>query len=197
MNIVIASSNLGKIEEIKSILDWPVTFLSLKEIGLDKLVIDENGSSFEENAIIKAKTVLKHVDGYVLADDSGLCVDALNGKPGIHSARYGGEKTPFSIKRKMLLEELLGYPKELRTANFKCSVVLASKNELFTSHGIVEGFITVNEIGDKGFGYDSIFYYPSLEKTFGEIDETLKNSISHRYRALKSLEAKIRDKGII
>ncbi len=198
MNIVIATGNVGKVVEINKILsDWDVTFLSLKDIGLGDLEIVEDGDTFEANAIIKAQAVSKLTEHPVLADDSGLCIDHLNGGPGIYSARYAGEDTPFEEKRKRLLEELEGLPKDKRGAHFFCSVCLIIDGKKILAEGRVEGLINDESLGDNGFGYDPIFYYPQFDKTFAEVSCSMKDSVSHRYNALKNLELKLVEIGML
>ncbi len=194
MNIVIATGNLGKIKEMKKIFsDWDVNFLSLEDVGLDNLEIIEDGKTFEENAIIKAKTISKYTNHAVIADDSGLCVDYLDGRPGIYSARYGDGKD----RKKKLLSELEGIAKENRGAHFFCSVCMILNGNMFLSSGKVEGFINNKIVGDNGFGYDGIFFYPPFDTTFGNVDSILKDSVSHRYNALANLEKELLEKNII
>ncbi len=196
MNIVVATGNPGKVAEINKILsDWDVTFLSLKDIGLDNIEIIEDGNTFEENAIIKAKTISKLTKYPVISDDSGLCIEHMNGEPGIHSARYAGEDTSFEYKRAKILEILKGVPKENRGAYFFCSVCFIIDGEVILSQGKVSGLINDEEAGDNGFGYDSIFYYPPFAKTFAEVSSSMKDSVSHRYNALKNLELKLIEMG--
>ncbi len=198
MNIVVATGNHGKVVEINKILsDWNVNFLSLEDIGLVGLEIIEDGETFEENAIIKAKAVSKLTEHPVLSDDSGLCIDYMNGGPGIYSARYAGEDTTFDFKRKKILGELKDVPKDKRGAHFFCSVCFIIDGKLILAEGKVEGLINDESVGENGFGYDPIFYYPPFDKTFAEVSSSMKDSVSHRYDALKNLEAKLIEIGIL
>ncbi len=196
MNIVVATSNPGKVVEIKKILsDWDVNFLSLKDIGLDDIEIVEDGDTFEANAIIKAKAISKLTEYPVIADDSGLCIDYMDGGPGIYSARYAGENTSFDYKRNKILETLKDVPKDQRGAHFFCSVCFMIDGEIILAEGQVNGLINDEEVGDNGFGYDPIFYYPPFAKTFAEVSSLMKDSVSHRYNALKNLELKLIENG--
>ena len=186
--IVIASNNEHKIKEFKKILkDFEIK--SLKDIGYVR-EIDETGKTFEENALIKAKTIHKYLkekdlDYIVVADDSGLCVDALNGAPGIYSARYAGEHGNDEANRNKLQNELEG---KNRAAYFMCVIAIYYPNgEYRTLIGRTDGEITKEEIGESGFGYDCIFYSKDLSKTFGEATEKEKNSVSHRARAIQEM----------
>ena len=159
--IIFATTNENKMKEIREILaDFPVEILSLKESGI-QADIDENGSSFEENAAIKAEAIERMTGAIVLADDSGLEIDYLNGEPGIYSARYMGEETSYHIKNVNLIERLTGVPDGKRTARFVCCVAAAfpdRKTEVV--RGTIEGRIGYKEEGENGFGYDPIFYVP-------------------------------------
>lgn len=190
--IVVASNNKHKIKEIKEILTG-YNVLTLNDIGFHDEII-EDGKTFEENALIKARTIhnylkSKNLNHIVLADDSGLCVDALNGAPGVYSARYAKEHSDDQANRDKLLKELEGKD---RTANFVCNIVLYYPNgEYKTFVGKTEGKITKEEIGNKSFGYDCIFYSNELNKTFGEAKDEEKNVVSHRGRALKEMLKKL------
>ena len=190
--IVVASNNRHKIKEIKEILTV-YNVLTLNDIGFHDEII-EDGKTFEENALIKARTIhnylkSKNLNHIVLADDSGLCVDALNGAPGVYSARYAKEHSDDQANRDKLLKELEGKD---RTANFVCNIVLYYPNgEYKTFVGKTEGKITKEEIGNKSFGYDCIFYSNELNKTFGEAKDEEKNVVSHRGRALKEMLKKL------
>lgn len=191
--IVVASQNPGKIEEIRYILrNWKVKFISLAELGFNR-EIEENGKSFRQNALIKAREVRKFTDLPVLSDDSGIIVEALGGGPGIHSARYGGDIS-FEEKRKKMLEEMKGL--ENRNAFFACEIAFFVDDKEFTQLGLCFGEIALEERGELGFGFDSIFYYPSLNKSFGELSMEKKHSISHRWDALRRLEEKLKNEGI-
>lgn len=191
--IIIASNNTHKIHEIKTILkEFPYEVLSLKEAGID-VEIEENGKTFEENAYIKAKAILDLTGQAALADDSGLEVDALGGEPGVHSARYSGSHGDDKANNRKLLEELKDVPEEKRTARFVCTIVLLAPDGLrLDARGTVEGRIGYEETGDNGFGYDPLFNIPELHKTFAELTEQEKNSMSHRGNALKELGKKLK-----
>lgn len=192
MKLIVATNNAHKLKEIKSILGGEFEeILSLKEAGAE-LKAEENGSTFEENAIIKARGVGASSMA-VLADDSGLCVEVLGGAPGVKSARYaseGEENADDASNRRKLLKEMEG--KEERKAKFVCAVALLWGEELYTAEGETEGRILTNERGERGFGYDSIFYSDELGKSFGEAEEEEKNGVSHRGRALKKLLEKLK-----
>ncbi len=185
MNLIIASNNEHKIQEIKSILKgYFDTILSLKEADIDCDPI-ENGKTFAENALIKANEIAKHTDCAVLADDTGLCVNALNGEPGIMSARYAGNHDNAKNRAKLLknLENVKD-----RSAHFCTAVVLRYPDgTVLTAKGKVYGIILEQEDGTNGFGYDSLFYCNELEKSFGLATEQEKNSVSHRAKALHNL----------
>lgn len=191
--IVFATGNAGKMKEIREILaDLELEVVSMKEIGID-MPIEENGSTFEDNALIKARAVSRQCGEIVLADDSGLEVDYLNGEPGIYSARYMGEDTPYSIKNAAIISRLEGIPDEERTARFVCAIaaVFPDGQEMVTS-GEIQGRIDYEEKGNNGFGYDPIFYVPEFGKTTAELTDQEKNSISHRGRALRKMKEKLR-----
>ena len=200
--IIFATSNAGKMREIRDILsDTGMEILSMKEAGIDADIV-EDGASFEENAVIKARAVadiLKeheagtYRDAIVLADDSGLEIDYLNKEPGIYSARYMGEDTPYSVKSRNLIERLEGVPDEKRTARFVCAIAAAMPNgEVITTYGTIEGRIDYEEKGDNGFGYDPIFYVPECGCTTAQLTEDEKNRISHRGRALEAMKEELR-----
>lgn len=188
--IILASNNAHKIEEIKDIFS-EYEILSLKDIGFFE-DIEENGKTFLDNAFIKAKTVhdylkTKNIEAIVLADDSGLCVDALNGEPGVFSARYASNHGDSVDNRKKLLHNLKNIKE--RTAHFVCILVKMYPNgEWVSAEGKTFGEITKEELGDKSFGYDCIFYSYDLNKTFGQATKDEKNSISHRSRALSKIK---------
>lgn len=190
MKIVIATGNVGKMKEIKSIFnnsDYEV--VSMKEEGI-VADVDENGSTFEENALIKAREIAKLSGNIVLADDSGLEVDYLNKEPGIYSARYMGEDTPYSVKNASLIARLDGVEFEKRTARFVCAVaaVYPDGKELVVRE-TMEGYIGYEEKGMNGFGYDPIFYLKEFDKTSAEISLEEKNEISHRGKAFRAIKA--------
>lgn len=191
--IVLSSGNKHKIDEIKFILqDMPFEVVSKNELGYKDFDVVEDGNTLEENAFKKAEELHKLVNGIVLADDTGLFVDALNGDPGVYSARYAGEPASDKNNRLMLLENLKGIPMDKRTAYFKTviAVVFEDGNKMI-AEGRVEGKIAFEERGQNGFGYDSLFIVSDTGKTFAEMSEEEKNSISHRARALINLKEKL------
>ena len=191
--IVFATGNKGKVKEIQMILaDLGVEVTTMKEEGIF-VDVDENGTTYEENAMIKAREVAKHTDAIVMADDSGLEIDYLNKEPGIYSARYMGEDTSYRIKNANLIERLTGVADEDRTARFVCAIaaVLPDGREL-TTRGVIEGRIDYEEKGENGFGYDPIFYVPEFGKTTAELTEEEKNKVSHRGRALEIMKEELK-----
>lgn len=187
--IIFATGNQGKLNEIREILkDLDYEILSLKEAGVDVEII-EDGKTFEDNAIIKAKTVMEATGEIVLADDSGLEVDYLNKEPGVLSARYMGEKTSYKIKNQIILDRLHGVPAIVRTARFVCVVAAAFPDgRIETRRATIEGRIADEPAGENGFGYDPIFYYPEYGKTTAELSAEEKNAISHRGKALRAIK---------
>lgn len=183
IKIILATSNPHKLEEINKINNNP-------EIKFDvvkgEFNPDETGKTFEENALIKAKEAAKIMKTYCLADDSGLCVDALEGKPGIHSARYANTQKEKISK---ILNEMKNVPYDYRTAHFTCSMVLVDKDGKFvhSETGKIFGYVDDEAKGTNGFGYDPIFFVPSYDKTIAELPEEVKNNISHRANALKPM----------
>ena len=187
--IVFATGNAGKIKEIRMIMeDTGLEVVSMKDAGI-KADIEENGKTYEENALIKARAVTAFTKDIVMADDSGLEIDALNKEPGIYSARYLGEDTPYSIKNANLIQRLEGVPEEKRTARFVCAIaaVLPDGREL-TTRATIEGRIGYEEKGTNGFGYDPIFYVPEFGKSTAELTEEEKNQVSHRGKALELMK---------
>ena len=187
--LIFATGNEHKMVEIREILgELPVEILSMKDVGI-KADIVENGSTFEENALIKAKEVCKLAGEMVLADDSGLEIDYLNGEPGIYSARYMGEDTSYRMKNQNLIDRLEGVPEEKRTARFVCAIAAAFPDgRSFVVRGTIEGIIGYEERGTNGFGYDPIFYLPERGVSTAEIPPEEKNSISHRGNALRKMK---------
>lgn len=187
--IIFATSNEGKMKEIRAILeDLEVEVVSLKEAGI-KADIDENGTTFEENALIKAETISKLTNEIVMADDSGLEVDYLDKAPGVYSARYMGEDTSYDIKNKSIIDKLEGIPEEQRTARFVCAIACAfpdGTSEI--TRGTIEGTIAHVPAGQNGFGYDPIFYVPEFKCTTAELTPEQKNKVSHRARALEKMK---------
>ena len=186
---IFATGNENKMKEIREILGaLPLEILSMKEAGVSADIV-EDGKTFEENALIKARAICKLAGEMVLADDSGLEIDYLNKEPGIYSARYMGEDTSYHIKNKSLIDRLEGVPDEKRTARFVCAIaaVLPDGKELVV-RGTVEGIIGYEEKGENGFGYDPIFYLPERGCTTAELPPEEKNSISHRGNALRLMK---------
>lgn len=192
--IIFATGNAGKMKEIRMILaDLGAEILSMKEAGIS-IDIEENGSTYEENALIKARAVAACAkDDIVLADDSGLEIDYLNKEPGVYSARYMGEDTSYRVKNANLIGRLDGVPDEKRTARFVCAIaaVFPGEKEL-TVRATIEGRIGYEERGEGGFGYDPIFYVPELGKTTAELTGEEKNLVSHRGKALQLMKEEIR-----
>lgn len=190
--IIFATGNADKMKEIRNILSGlDAEVLSMKEAGIQVDIV-EDGSSFEENAQIKARTVAAQTDAIVLADDSGLEIDYLNKEPGIYSARYLGEDTDYHTKNSNLIQRLEGVPDELRTARFVCAVaaVFPDGTEQ-TVRGTMEGRIGYKEQGENGFGYDPIFFLPEYGCTSAELSMEEKNKISHRGKALRAIREKL------
>ena len=185
--IVFATGNAGKIKEIRMIMeDTGLEVVSMKDAGI-KADIEENGKTYEENALIKARAVAAFTKDIVMADDSGLEIDALNKEPGIYSARYLGEDTPYSIKNANLIQRLEGVPEEKRAI----AAVLPDGREL-TTRATIEGRIGYEEKGTNGFGYDPIFYVPEFGKTTAELTEEEKNQVSHRGKALELMKEELK-----
>ncbi len=195
--IIFATGNEGKMREIRDILAGMETeIVSMKEAGLSTDV-DETGTTFEENAILKAQAIAEKTDDIVLADDSGLEVDYLNKEPGIYSARYLGEDTSYDIKNKAILERLEGVPKEKRTARFVCAIAAVLPNkEVLVVRETIEGYIGYEIAGCNGFGYDPIFYVDEFGCSTAELTEEEKNKVSHRGKALSLMRQELIAKGI-
>lgn len=193
--IIFATGNKDKMKEIRMILsDLKIPILSAKEAGVS-LDIEENGKTFEENAVIKATAVQKMTGNIVLADDSGLEIDFLGGEPGIYSARYLGEDTSYDIKNNKILERLEGVRDEKRTARFVCVIAAAMPDgSVLTCKGVMEGNIGHAIAGENGFGYDPIFYLPEFGCTSAEIPPETKNAISHRGKALRMMREKLENR---
>lgn len=192
--IVFATGNEGKMREVRLILqDLGFPVLSMKEAGVS-LDIEENGTTFAENAMIKARAVWEKTGGIVLADDSGLVVDYLGGEPGVYSARYLGEDTSYEIKNQAIIDRLADAKEEERTARFVSAIaaVLPDGSELVTE-GTVEGLIAHEPAGNGGFGYDPIFYLPERGMTTAQLSPEEKNQISHRGKALEAMKEKLRE----
>lgn len=197
MEILIATTNQGKLKEYQQMLaDAPVTLLNLNDVGLGELEVMEDGSTYQENAEIKAQTYAKASGYYALADDSGLSVDALDGAPGLYSARYAGPDAGDADRRRKLLDELSDVPAEKRTARFECVIALANPDTLdcTVTEGTVTGTIAEAEgAGETGFGYDPIFIADGYSVTFAQIPQEEKNAISHRGRAAQALVPRLKE----
>lgn len=192
-DIVISTGNAHKLEEIGAILkDLDYNIHSLKDVNLDNLEIEENGKTFEHNALIKARTVAKLTNMITIADDSGLEVDALGKKPGIYSSRYAGENATDAENREKLLKAMKNTPASNRTGRFVCCIaVVFPDGKEFVVRGTCEGTIAFEEKGKNGFGYDSLFIVNDYNKTFAELPATIKNSISHRAKALELMKEEL------
>ncbi len=193
IEILFATSNAGKAKEVQAMFsDLDVDVKTLREEGID-VAIEENGQTFAENALIKAKAIAGMTDKIVLADDSGLVVDYLNGEPGIYSARYMGEDTSYDIKNARILERMEGVPDDQRTARFVCAMAaIMPGGEVICTEGIMEGLIGYEMKGTNGFGYDPIFYLPEYGMTSSEISPEKKNEISHRGKALRKMQDELK-----
>ncbi len=190
--IVFATGNKDKVREINEILEgFSIPVYTMKEAGVSVDIV-EDGKSFEENSLIKARTVWKESGGLVLADDSGLEVDALGGEPGIYSSRYMGEETSYHLKNQKIIERLAGVEEDKRTARFVCAVaaVFPDGSEKVV-RGVMEGRIGYEEQGENGFGYDPIFILPKYGKTTSELPSEVKNEESHRGKALRAMRIEI------
>ena len=197
-NMIFATTNQGKVREIKAILgDIGEDILSLKEAGISVDIV-EDGTSFEENAIIKAKAIMELTGQIVLADDSGLEVDAMNKEPGIYSARFMGEDTPYEEKNRAIIDRLKDVEGEDRSARFVCVIAAAFPNgEVITTRGTIEGVIAHEPAGSNGFGYDPIVYVPEYGMTTGQMEPEQKNAISHRGKALMAMKEILRERNVI
>ncbi len=191
MELLIATQNQGKVKEYQRLLaDVDATVIGLTDVGLGDLDVEETGTTFEENALIKAKAYAEASGKIALADDSGLVVDALDGRPGVYSARYGKPEFDDAGRRKYLLEEMIDIPVTERTARFRCVIAVYNPaTEIsYTVDGACEGTILTEERdAGKGFGYDAVFQPEGYDKSFGELAPEEKNSISHRGVAAKKL----------
>lgn len=190
--IWIATSNPHKVEEFQTMLGSQVQVKSMKDLDQEVHIV-ENGKTFEENALIKARALYDRIHQPVLSDDSGLEVDALNKQPGVHSARWMGENTSYTIKNQAIIDALKG--KEDRSARFVCVIAfIDEQGKEYTYRGTIEGQINDEIVGTNGFGYDPIFYYPPFHTTTANVSEELKNSVSHRGNALKAFMADWKDR---
>ena len=191
--IIFATGNQGKMKEIREIMqDLNVEVVSLKDIGLEA-DIEENGTTFEENAVIKAKTIMELTGEMVMADDSGLEVDYLGKAPGVYSARYLGEDTPYTIKNNHIIKELEGVEGTERSARFVSVIACVFPDgTAVTTRGTIEGVIGYEEKGENGFGYDPIFYVPECGCATAELSLEEKNKISHRGKALTMMKEELK-----
>jgi len=187
MKLLLATQNKHKVEELSSLLEpyavEVVSLLEFPEIG----EIIEDGNTLEENALIKAKAGYLHCGLPTIADDTGLAVDALNGAPGVHAARYAGENVTYDENVQKMLDEMQPIPENQRQAKFQTMAVFYDGTTTVSALGEIHGFITTSRQGDSGFGYDPIFYIPENNKTYAEMSLTEKNQISHRKQALVKL----------
>ncbi len=188
MKLILASKNKHKAEEMQAILGDTITLVTQDEAGCGDLEVIEDGDTFEANAIKKAVTVMKATNLPCIADDSGLCVDALGGAPGLYTARFAGENATDDENIQKLLDELNGVEMSKRTARFVCVIAVAYPDrDPVTFRGECEGFILTEKHGKNGFGYDPVFYVEEFGKAMAELPADVKNSISHRSRALAKL----------
>lgn len=186
MQLVFATSNINKLKEIQAIVGNEYQLLSLKDIGYTQ-EIEEPYNTIEENALHKAKTIFKSHQINCFAEDTGLLIDALNGEPGVFSARYAGEHKSAEDNINKVLQQLKGVEQPKRKAKFKTAIALILNGKEYEFIGEAEGFINLKPIGSNGFGYDSIFFYPKFGKTFAQISLDEKNKISHRKKATQKL----------
>ena len=191
--VLFATGNEDKLKEIRQILGEGYRVLSLKEAGIRAHVV-EDGTTFQENAIKKASEICRLSGQIVMADDSGLEIDALNKEPGVYSARYMGEDTDYHTKNNALIRRLDGVPDEQRTARFVCVIAAAFPDgRVLTAEGVMEGRIGYEEAGSNGFGYDPIFFLPEYGCTSAELSPEEKNRISHRGRALRAMKQSLEE----
>ncbi|MBP3457776.1 MAG: XTP/dITP diphosphatase [Lachnospiraceae bacterium] len=191
--IIFATGNGGKAREVAMMFaDMDVCVKTLKEADIQADII-EDGRTFMENARIKAETIAKYTDKIVLADDSGLVIDYLNGEPGIYSARYMGEDTSYDIKNANILKRMENVPENERSARFVCAMAAVMPNgEVIETEGIMEGMIGYEIAGENGFGYDPIFYLPEFEASSAQITPEQKNAVSHRGKALRMMQEELK-----
>ena len=190
--IIFATSNEGKMKEIRLIMeDSGYEVVSLKEAGISADIV-EDGTTFEENAVIKASAIAKLTGELAMADDSGLEVDYMDKAPGIYSARFLGEDTDYDIKNNYILDKLKDVPLEQRSARFVCAIALAKPDgTAITKRATIEGYIGYEIRGENGFGYDPIFMVPEFDKTTAELSIEEKNKISHRAKALMAMKEEL------
>ncbi len=193
--VILSSGNKHKISEIKDILKgMSFEVVSKDDLGYTDFDVEEDGSTLEENAFKKAEELHRLVKGIVIADDTGLFVDALNGDPGVYSARYAGEPVSYKENNILLLRNLKDVPAEKRTAYFKTVMaVIFEDGRRVSAEGRVDGTIAFEERGENGFGYDPLFIVEDTGRTFSEMTEEEKNNVSHRARALRNLREKLEE----
>lgn len=193
--IIFATENAGKIREVEAMFEGlGVSVKTMKEAGIQANII-EDGNTFMENAIKKAKTIAAYTKAIVLADDSGLVIDHLNGEPGIYSARYLGEDTSYEIKNANLLSRMEGVEEDKRGARFVCAMAAVMPDgEVLETEGVMEGIIGYESAGENGFGYDPIFYLPEFGMTSAQISPEQKNAVSHRGKALRKMQKLLQKK---
>lgn len=193
-DFIVATKNKDKVSEIQEILrDLPFHILTMTEAGVDD-DIEEDGESFEENALIKARAVHRITGGYVMADDSGLAIDALDGAPGIYSARFMGSDASYTTKIAALWELLKDVPLEKRTAHFICAIaVVRPDGSFFTVKESMDGILYDRILGENGFGYDPVFYLPERGLTTAQLPPEEKHLISHRGKALRAMLAELQN----
>ena len=193
LKIVIATHNNHKsIELLKLMSSLPITWMTLRDLEIDTIV-EETGTTIQENATLKAREYARLTRMYTLADDSGLAVEALNGRPGVYSSRYGGNDISSKQQRELLLKELYSISWTNRKAYFRCTLALANPygTDITVANGVCQGLITMSDRGTKGFGYDPIFYVPHQSCTMAEMDADTKNRVGHRGKATHKMKGKI------
>lgn len=192
MKIIAATKNKNKLREFGDILNG-FEIISQEDAGVD-IDVEETGTTFEENSMLKAKAIFDATGITAIADDSGLCVDALGGEPGVYSARYGGEGYDDSGRVQLLLKNMQNVPDDKRTARFVCAITLVGADGVITARGECEGKIDYEPKGENGFGYDPVFFVEKYGKTMAEVSPEEKNAISHRGKALKIFAQKLLNK---
>ena len=193
LKIVIATHNNHKsIELLKLMSNLPIKWMTLRDLEIDTIV-EETGTTIQDNAILKAREYARLTRMYTLADDSGLAVEALNGRPGVYSSRYGGNDISSKQQRELLLKELYSISWTNRKAYFRCTLALANpyNTDITVANGVCQGLITTSDRGTKGFGYDPIFYVPHQSCTMAEMDADTKNRVGHRGKATHKMKGKI------
>ena len=193
LKIAIATHNNHKsIELLKLMSNLPITWMTLRDLEIDTIV-EETGTTIQDNAILKAREYARLTRMYTLADDSGLAVEALNGRPGVYSSRYGGNDISSKQQRELLLKELYSISWTNRKAHFRCTLALSNPygTDITVANGVCQGLITMSDRGTKGFGYDPIFYVPHQSCTMAEMDADTKNRVGHRGKATHKMKGKI------